>query len=110
GRLAETLRGDAVVVDDLEHGVELWRRSGQWRTLVTREGEVGPPDGVVSGGSSAPSEERLLAQRREIRRLRVEAERRAGEAADLDKRRAARAAEPGGTERRASVLEETLPA
>jgi len=62
----------------------------------------------VSGGSSAPSEERLLAQRREIRRLRVEAERLAGEAADLDKRRAERAAELGGTERRASALEETL--
>ena len=108
GLLAETLLGDVVVVDDLDRGIELWRANGNWRTLVTREGEVVHADGVVSGGSSAPAEERLLAQRREIRRLRAEAERLASEAADLDKRRAERGAELAGAERRANGVEEAL--
>src|SRR5205823_5518307 len=64
GLLAETLLGDVVVVDDLDRGIELWRANGHWRTLVTRDGEVVHADGVVSGGSTVPAEERLLAQRR----------------------------------------------
>jgi chromosome segregation protein len=107
GRLAESLLGDAVVVDDLDRGIELWRANGHWRTLVTREGEVVHPDGVVSGGS-APSEERLLAQRREIRRLQEEAQRLAAHAVELEARRHQRAAELANTERRAGGVDETL--
>ncbi len=97
--LAERLLGDAVLVDDLDHGIELWRRNGHWRTLVTRDGEVVRPDGAVGGGSSAPPEERLLAQRREIRRLRQELERFAAEAADLDAQRIAKTAELSAAEK-----------
>jgi chromosome segregation protein len=106
GDLAERLLGDAVLVDDLDRGIELWRRNGHWRTLVTREGEVVRPDGAVGGGSSAPPEERLLAQRREIRRLRQEVERFAAEAADLDARRIAKTAELSAAEKQVASLEE----
>ncbi len=106
GDLAECLLGDAVLVDDLDHGIELWRRNGHWRTLVTREGEVVHPDGAIGGGSSAPREERLLAQRREIRRLRDEVERFAAEAADLDAKRTARVAELSAAEKQVAALEE----
>jgi chromosome segregation protein len=108
GALAESLLGDAVLVEDLEQGIELWRRNGQWRTLVTREGEIVHPDGAVGGGSSAPAEERLLAQRREIRRLRGEVERIGGEAKELERRRGERAGELVANERRMAALEESL--
>ena len=104
--LAERLLGDAVLVDDLDHGIELWRRNGHWRTLVTRDGEVVRPDGAVGGGSSAPPEERLLAQRREIRRLRQEVERFAAEAADLDAQRIAKTAELSAAEKQVASVEE----
>ncbi|HSD11621.1 MAG TPA: chromosome segregation protein SMC, partial [Candidatus Binatia bacterium] len=108
GALAESLLGDAVLVDDLDQGIELWRRNGRWRTLVTREGEVVHPDGVVGGGSSGPYEERLLAQRREIRRLRDEVERLAGDVAELERQRTERIAELTAAERRCAGLEESL--
>jgi chromosome segregation protein len=108
GALAEALLGDTVVVDDLDRGLEMWRRNGRWRTLVTRDGEVVHPDGAVSGGSSGPYEESLLAQRREIRRLRVAVERIEFEVADLEKRCVERADELAAVERRTTVVEESL--
>ncbi|MBI2963356.1 MAG: chromosome segregation protein SMC [Deltaproteobacteria bacterium] len=106
GPLAESLLGDAVLVDSLDHGLELWQRNGRWRTLVTLEGEVVYADGVVSGGSAGPYEERLLAQRREIRRLREEVERLARELADLEQRRSERAAALAAAERRSGTVDE----
>jgi chromosome segregation protein len=106
GELAKCLLGDAVLVDDLDHGIELWRRNGHWRTLVTREGEVVHPDGAIGGGSSAPREERLLAQRREIRRLRHEVDRFAAEAAELDAKRSASGAALAVAEQQVASLEE----
>ncbi len=108
GALAESLLGDAVLVDDLEHAIALWRKNGVHRTMVTPEGEVLHPDGVVSGGSSGPREELLLVRRREIRRLRGEVERLAAEAAGLDEARAASATELAAAERKTSALEESF--
>jgi chromosome segregation protein len=107
GDLAASLLGDAVLVDDLDRGIELWRRNGHWRTLVTRDGEVVHPDGAIGGGSAPPAEERLLAQRREIRRLREDVVRLASEALDLDTKRNAEAAELSAAERHLTALEET---
>ncbi|MET0154187.1 MAG: chromosome segregation protein SMC [Candidatus Binatia bacterium] len=106
GDLAESLLGDAVLVDDLDRGIELWRRNGHWRTLVTREGEVVHPDGAIGGGSAPPAEERLLAQRREIRRLRQDVARLAAEAADLDTKRNAQAVELSTAEKHLTAIEE----
>jgi len=108
GALAETLLGDAYLVDDLDRGLEIWRRNGHWRTLVTPEGEVLAADGVVSGGSAGRYEEHLLAQRREIRRLRAETEQLATDVAALDKQRAEKIAEVAHAERRSAAIEEQV--
>ena len=67
--VAEFLLGDVVVVQNLEAGLELWQRNGFVNTLVTPEGEVIDPVGVVSGGSVHSLEGNLLSQRRVTKEL-----------------------------------------
>ena len=67
--VAEYLLSDVVVVRDLQAGLSLWNRNGYYSTLVTTEGEVIDPMGIVTGGSGAPLEASFLAQRRRIRDL-----------------------------------------
>jgi chromosome segregation protein len=67
--VAEFLLGDVVVVRDLEAGLALWKRNGFVNTLVTPEGEVIDPVGVVSGGSTASLEGSFFSQRRLMRDL-----------------------------------------
>ncbi|HWP56764.1 MAG TPA: chromosome segregation protein SMC [Candidatus Acidoferrales bacterium] len=67
--VAEFLLGDVVVVQDLKAGLELWRRNGFVNTLVTPDGEVIDPVGIVSGGSAHNLEGNLLSQRRVLREL-----------------------------------------
>ena len=67
--VAEYLLSDVVVVRDLQAGLSLWNRNGYYSTLVTAEGEVIDPMGIVTGGSGAPLEASFLAQRRRIRDL-----------------------------------------
>jgi chromosome segregation protein len=69
--VAEYLLSDVVVVRDLQAGLSLWNRNGYYSTLVTREGEVIDPMGVVTGGSGASLEANFLSQRRRIRDLRT---------------------------------------
>jgi len=69
--VAEYLLSDVVVVRDLESGLSLWNRNGYYSTLVTPEGEVIDPLGIVTGGSDVPLETGFLAQRRRIRDLRL---------------------------------------
>jgi chromosome segregation protein len=72
--VAQSLLGDVVLVPDLQSAIGLWRKNGIRVTLVTPDGDVVDPSGVVSGGSDRPIEEEILARRREIDRLRNEAE------------------------------------
>jgi chromosome segregation protein len=67
--IAEYLLSDVVVVRNLQDGLSLWNRNGYYSTLVTREGEVIDPMGVVTGGSGASLEASFLSQRRRIRDL-----------------------------------------
>lgn len=67
--VAEYLLSDVVVVRDLQAGIALWNRNGYYSTLVTPEGEVIDPMGIVTGGSDAALEGSFLAQRRRIREL-----------------------------------------
>jgi chromosome segregation protein len=69
--IAEFLIGDVVVVRDLKSGLDLWRRNGFSNTLVTLEGEVIDPMGVVSGGSLQSLDGGVLSQRRALRELQV---------------------------------------
>ena len=67
--IAEYLLADVVVVRDLRSGLELWTRNGFVSTLVTPEGEVIDPMGVVTGGSADSLEGNLLSQKRRIKEL-----------------------------------------
>ena len=67
--VAEYLLADVVVVRDLQAGMALWNRNGYYSTLVTPEGEVIDPMGIVTGGSGASLEGSFLTQRRRIREL-----------------------------------------
>jgi chromosome segregation protein len=68
GAVAKALLGDVVVVEDLVRAIDLWR-AGERRTLVTLEGEVVDPSGVVSGGSRDAQGSGVLQQKRELREL-----------------------------------------
>jgi chromosome segregation protein len=67
--VAEYLVSDVVVVRDIQAGLALWNRNGYYSTLVTPDGEVIDPMGIVTGGSGAPLERSVLTQRRRIREL-----------------------------------------
>jgi len=66
--VAGHLLGDVVVVEDLPRALDLWRRNGHKKTLVTLDGETVDPHGVVTGGSRDDGSG-VLAQKREIREL-----------------------------------------
>ena len=69
--VAEYLLSDVVVVQDLKSGLALWHRNGYYSTLVTPEGEVIDPMGVVTGGSEESLEGSFLSQRRRMKELRI---------------------------------------
>ncbi|HXU81796.1 MAG TPA: chromosome segregation protein SMC, partial [Polyangia bacterium] len=68
-RVAAYLLGDVLVVEDLRRALELWRETGTDKTIVTLEGEVIDPQGVVTGGSRESATAGVLSQKREIREL-----------------------------------------
>jgi len=67
-RVANFLLGDVVVVENLKRALELWRETQTTKTIVTLDGEVVDPHGVVTGGSRESSVG-VLEQKREIREL-----------------------------------------
>src|SRR5918996_555131 len=69
--VAEYLLSDVLVVKDLKAGLALWNRNGFYSTLVTLDGEVIDPMGIVTGGSGASLEGSVVTQRRRIRELRT---------------------------------------
>jgi chromosome segregation protein len=62
------LLGDVLVVENLARALELWRQTRTSKTIVTLDGEVVDPHGVVTGGSRESSVG-VLEQKREIREL-----------------------------------------
>jgi len=67
--VAAYLLGDVLVVEDLERALTLWRETHTSKTIVTLEGEVIDPKGVVTGGSRESALTGVLEQKREIREL-----------------------------------------
>lgn len=78
--VARSLLGSAFLVDDLDAGLALWTTGDLGWIFVTPAGETLMGSGAISGGSER-SEETLLAQRRELRGLDEEVERRETELA-----------------------------
>lgn len=71
-KIGSYLLGDVILVDDLECALTLWRSNGHNKTLVTLEGEVVDPYGVVSGGSAHLPGKLLLEKKREMKELKVQ--------------------------------------
>jgi chromosome segregation protein len=67
--LGEYLFGDVWIVPTLREAIDLWNQNGMWKTLVTLEGEVLHPSGVVTGGSKEQAASGTFHRKREIREL-----------------------------------------
>ncbi|MFQ5780233.1 MAG: hypothetical protein ACE5HN_05545, partial [Nitrospiria bacterium] len=65
--IAEALLGEVVLVSDLDSALRIWEANRRPEILVTLQGEVIDPTGIVSGGERGESG--LLVQKREIRSL-----------------------------------------
>lgn len=63
------LMGDVVLVDTLRRALGIWNEGAGTATIVTMDGEVIDPAGVVTGGAGGDGEERLVAQKRRIKEL-----------------------------------------
>ncbi len=70
--VGDFLLGNALLVEDLSLALDLWQGNGITATIVTLDGDVVEPTGVITGGSQT-GEETLLARKRKIRELGTEA-------------------------------------
>ncbi len=68
-KVARFLLGDALIVRDLPAALEIWQEQGGRRTLVTLDGEVLDPYGVVTGGPLEGEGHGALQRRREVQEL-----------------------------------------
>jgi chromosome segregation protein len=68
-KVARFLLGDAVIVRDLPSAIELWQSTAHPGTLVTLDGEVLDPYGVVTGGPLEGEGHGALQRRREVQEL-----------------------------------------
>jgi len=72
--LVNLLLGDTFVVADLKEAVNFWSQNGFRGTLVTFEGDVVSPGGILSGGSHGDKERSLFKDKREMSELAQEIE------------------------------------
>src|SRR6266540_2177206 len=68
-KVARFLLGDALIVRDLPAALEIWQEQGGRRTLVTLDGEVLDPYGVVTGGPLEGEGHGALQRRREVQEI-----------------------------------------
>jgi len=68
-QVARFLLGDAVIVKDLPSAIDLWQSTSHAGTLVTLDGEVLDPYGVVTGGPLEGEGHGALQRRREVQEL-----------------------------------------
>ncbi len=67
--LMNVLLGNTALVDDLSEAISAWADSGRNQCIVTREGDVVDPSGIISGGKVAHTSHGILARKREIDEL-----------------------------------------
>ncbi len=67
--LAQYFFEDVWIVPDLRQAIDLWNQDGIWKILVTLDGEVLHPSGVVTGGSKEQVSSGTFHRKREIRDL-----------------------------------------
>lgn len=67
--VADYLLGDVLLIPNLQAGVSMWRKNGFAGTLVTKEGDLISPHGVLTGGNGAGGESGMLRKKREMAEL-----------------------------------------
>ncbi|MCG6895026.1 MAG: chromosome segregation protein SMC [Desulfobacteraceae bacterium] len=72
--VAASLLGHVLLVDDLQQALELHRRNGSYQTLVTMDGHLVSPQGIMTGGSRDKLSG-ILAKKKEIRDLKASVKR-----------------------------------
>jgi chromosome segregation protein len=68
-QLIDRLLGDVVVADNISQAIEIWNTHSITSTIVTLEGEIIEPPGMITGGSSGALTSGILQRKREIREL-----------------------------------------
>ncbi len=71
-KVGQYLFSETYLVENLNRALQIWNNNGHRKTLVTLEGEVLDPSGVVSGGSKEGGTQNILEKKREIKELRHE--------------------------------------
>ena len=69
--IIDHLLEDVILVDSLSTALAIWHKSGNGHTLVTLDGEVVDPTGIITGGCHNGTPAALLGKRREILELRA---------------------------------------
>ncbi len=64
--VADFLLGDALLVKDLKKAHQIWMNNGITATMVTLDGDVVEPAGVITGGSVDERGQELLARKRRL--------------------------------------------
>ena len=68
--IVNRLLADTVIVDNLSDALDVWREGGLYRTIVTLDGDVVDPQGIITGGASTDSGSGLLQKKNEIKKIR----------------------------------------
>jgi len=100
--VVEGLLGGTLVAADLDSALSIWS-AGTGHTIVTLDGDVLEPEGLLSGGSVG-SGGGLLSKKREIRELTDDVERLGREVAAADARLAELTSEHDGFEKKMGML------
>ncbi|MBI5183231.1 MAG: chromosome segregation protein SMC [Nitrospinae bacterium] len=86
-KVFEYLLGDVVVVRDFDTALSLWNSNGIHSTIVTLDGDIIDPYGIVVGGGTVNGGSSLLKKKREIKELNREIEDLKGRLYELEKTR-----------------------
>jgi len=69
--ITEHLLSDVLLVDNFNTAMQMWNSNGHKFTLVTQEGEIIDPAGIITGGRQNGTPSKILSKRREIKELQV---------------------------------------
>ncbi len=83
--LIRYLLEDIWVVPNLAKALELWQRDSLWKILVTYEGEILYPSGIITGGPKEQKQAGTFHRKREIRELTAKVENLTKEIDQLEK-------------------------
>ena len=70
--ILDCLLGDVLIVEDLATALDIWRQNAIYKTLVTLDGEVVNPTGVITGGKSNGADPGVFQRRGEVKGIREE--------------------------------------